>query len=105
MRVLVVALLLVLAVAVPATSQTAAPKSGGTLNVMLHEDPPQGFSVHESATISVSIQRKLEAVASRPVLAWRLDHFTVWPHVKNLVPHQSIFNFGRMQDVGRDDAR
>jgi len=34
----------------PAESQT--PKSGGTLKVMLREDTPQGFAVHESATIS-----------------------------------------------------
>ena len=49
-----------------------------------------------------AIQRKLEDDAARPVLGWRLDYFTVWPHVKNLVPHQSIFNWGRMQEVWRD---
>ena len=48
------------------------------------------------------IQRKLEDVAVRPVLGWRLDYFTVWPHVKNLVPHHSIYGWGRMQDVWRD---
>jgi hypothetical protein len=26
----------------------------------------------------------------------------VWPHVKNLIPHQSLYNFGRMQEVWRD---
>src|SRR3989442_6142010 len=31
--------------------------------------------------------------AIRPVLDWRLDYFTVWPHVKNLVPHQSIYGW------------
>jgi peptide/nickel transport system substrate-binding protein len=48
------------------------------------------------------IQRKLEEDAGRPVLGWRLDFFTVWPHVKNMVPHNSIFNFGRFQEVWRD---
>ncbi len=48
------------------------------------------------------IQKKLEDDAARPMLDWRLDYFTVWPHVKNLVPHQSIYNFGRMQDVWID---
>jgi peptide/nickel transport system substrate-binding protein len=48
------------------------------------------------------IQKQLEADAARPLLDWRLDYFTVWPHVKNLVPHQSIYNFGRMQEVWRD---
>src|SRR5205085_10769150 len=27
-----------------------------------------------------AIQRKLEDDAARPVLGWRLDYFTVWPH-------------------------
>src|SRR5262245_49580085 len=34
----------------PAISQT--PKSGGVMNVMQREDLPQGFSIHETATIS-----------------------------------------------------
>ena len=33
---------------------------------------------------------------------WRLDYFALWPHVKNLVPHTTIYNFGRMQDVWLD---
>jgi peptide/nickel transport system substrate-binding protein len=49
-----------------------------------------------------AIQKKLEEDAARPILGWRLDYFTIWPHVKNLVPHQSIYNFGRMQEVWRD---
>jgi peptide/nickel transport system substrate-binding protein len=48
------------------------------------------------------IQKKLEDEAARPVLSWRLDYFTVWPHVKNMMPHQSIFNVGRFQEVWRD---
>jgi len=46
-----------------------------------------------------TIQKKLEADAARPMLDWRLDYFTVWPHVKNMVPHHNIYNFGRMQEV------
>jgi peptide/nickel transport system substrate-binding protein len=48
------------------------------------------------------IQRKLEETAVRPVLVWRLDYFTAWPHVKNLVPHHSIYSWGRMQEVWLD---
>jgi peptide/nickel transport system substrate-binding protein len=48
------------------------------------------------------VQKKLEDDAARPMLDWRLDYFTVWPQVKNLVPHQSIYNFGRMQEVWLD---
>jgi peptide/nickel transport system substrate-binding protein len=49
-----------------------------------------------------AVQKKLEEDAARPLLDWRLDYFVTWPHVKNLVPHQSIYNFGRMQEVWRD---
>ena len=48
------------------------------------------------------IQLKLERAASRPVLEWRLDYFTMWPHVKNLVPHHSLYSWGRLQDVWID---
>ena len=47
----------------------------------------------------LAIQKKLEEDAARPILAWRIDYFTVWPYVKNLIPHHNIYNFGRMQDV------
>jgi peptide/nickel transport system substrate-binding protein len=49
-----------------------------------------------------AIQKKLEHDAARPMLDWRLDYFTHWPHVKNLVPHHNIYNFGRMQEVWSD---
>ena len=48
------------------------------------------------------IQRRLEAAAVRPVLVWRLDYFTQWPYVKNLVPHHSLYSWGRMQEVWLD---
>src|SRR5262245_21869315 len=45
-----IAALLVLLLAWPVLAQ--APKAGGTLNLRLREDLPQGFAVHESPTIS-----------------------------------------------------
>ena len=51
-----------------------------------------------------TIQRKLADAAVSPVLCWRLDYFTVWPHVKNLVPHHSIYGWGRLQDVWLDPS-
>ena len=50
----------------------------------------------------VAVQKQIELDAARPTLDQRLDYFTVWPHVKNMVPHHNIFNFGRMQNVWRD---
>jgi peptide/nickel transport system substrate-binding protein len=48
------------------------------------------------------IQLKLEEDAARPMMGWRLDYFLQWPYVKNLVPHHSVYNWGRMQDVWLD---
>jgi peptide/nickel transport system substrate-binding protein len=48
------------------------------------------------------IQKKLEADVARPMLAWRKEYFAAWPYVKNLVPHNSLYNYGRMQDVWLD---
>jgi peptide/nickel transport system substrate-binding protein len=48
------------------------------------------------------IERKLEADVARPMLAWRNEYFTQWPYVRNLVPHHSLYNYGRMQDVWLD---
>ncbi len=50
----------------------------------------------------LEIQRKLEEDVARPMLNWRTDYFTQWPHVRNLVPHHSIYNWGRMQEVWLD---
>ena len=49
-----------------------------------------------------AIQKKLEDDAARPILDWKLDYFAHRPWVKNLIPHQSIYNFGRMQEVWLD---
>src|SRR5215470_13141000 len=48
------------------------------------------------------VQRRLEADVARPMLAWRNEYFTQWPYVRNLVPHHSLYNYGRMQDVWLD---
>jgi peptide/nickel transport system substrate-binding protein len=48
------------------------------------------------------IQRRLEADVARPMLGWRNEYFTQWPYVRNLVPHHSLYNYGRLQDVWLD---
>ena len=53
-------------------------------------------------TMVVEIQKKLEDDAARPTVDWRLEYYLQWQHVKNLVPHQSIYNWGRMQEVWLD---
>jgi peptide/nickel transport system substrate-binding protein len=49
-----------------------------------------------------AIQKTLEEEAARPILSWRIDYYTHWPHVKGLIPHNNSYNFGRMQEVWRD---
>ncbi len=49
-----------------------------------------------------AIQKKLEEDAARPMIDWRLDYYLQWQYVKNLIPHQSIYNYGRMQEVWLD---
>jgi peptide/nickel transport system substrate-binding protein len=48
------------------------------------------------------IQRKLEADVARPMLGWRNEYFTQAPYVRNLVVHNSLYNYGRMQEVWLD---
>ena len=48
------------------------------------------------------IQKRLEADVARPMLGWRKEYFAHWPHVKGLVAHNSLYNYGRMQDVWLD---
>ncbi|OLC14916.1 MAG: hypothetical protein AUH29_09290 [Candidatus Rokubacteria bacterium 13_1_40CM_69_27] len=52
--------------------------------------------------IVARIQKQLEEDAARPMMGWRLDYFAQWPHVKNLVPHHNLYNYGRMQEVWLD---
>src|SRR5262249_24259784 len=48
------------------------------------------------------IQRKLEADVAGPMVGWRNEYFTRWPYVRNLVPHNSLYNYARLQDVWLD---
>ncbi|HET7342152.1 MAG TPA: ABC transporter substrate-binding protein [Methylomirabilota bacterium] len=52
--------------------------------------------------IVLDIQKKLEDEGARPTLDWRVDNFAHWPQVKNLIPHNNFYNYGRMQDVWLD---
>ena len=42
------------ALLIATVSQAQTPTPGGHLNIMLREDLPQGFAVHETSTISTS---------------------------------------------------
>lgn len=66
------------------------------------EQQSQELDAKKRLQLVYAIQKRLELEAARPMLNWRIDNFTVWPHVKNLIPHQSIYNVGRMQEVWSD---
>jgi peptide/nickel transport system substrate-binding protein len=63
------------------------------------EQQSQELNPQKRLQMLAAIQKQIEEEAPRPILDWKLDYFTVWPHVKNLVPHDNIYNFGRMQEV------
>ena len=48
------------------------------------------------------IQRKLEADVARPMLGWRNEYFTQAAYVRNLPPHNTLYNYARMQEVWLD---
>jgi peptide/nickel transport system substrate-binding protein len=48
------------------------------------------------------IQRRLEEDAARPTMGWRVDRFAHHPYVKNLVPHNVVYNCCRLQDTWLD---
>src|SRR6266702_6046355 len=66
------------------------------------EQQSQELDPKKRLALVLALQKKVEEDAARPILDWKLDYFVHRPFVKNLIPHQSIYNFGRMQEVWRD---
>jgi len=48
------------------------------------------------------IDKRLQLEGARMLLGWSKEYVVLWPYVKNVVPHQSIYNYGRMQEVWLD---
>jgi len=68
----------------------------------LIDQQSQELDAAKRAALVARIQRKLEEDAARPITGWRMDRFAHHPYVKNLVPHQVVYNCCRMQDVWLD---
>ena len=68
----------------------------------LIETQSQELDLKKRMPIVAQIQQKLEEDGARPIMGWRTDYFPMAPHVKNLVPHHNIYNYGRMQEVWLD---
>jgi peptide/nickel transport system substrate-binding protein len=78
---------------------------GGYCNEQIQkmiEAQSQELDPKKRLAMVADIQKKLEDDAARPTVSWRLEYYLQWQHVKNLVPHQSIYNWGRMQEVWLD---
>jgi ABC-type transport system substrate-binding protein len=48
------------------------------------------------------LDQRLQLEGARIMLGWAQEYFLMWPYVKNLVPHQLEYNYGRMQEVWLD---
>ncbi len=66
------------------------------------EQQSQELDAKKRLALVHEIQKKLIAGEARPTVAWGVDHFAHWPYVKGLVPHHSLYSFGRMQNVWLD---
>ena len=66
------------------------------------EQQSQELDVKKRLALVHQIQKKLTEAGARPTVSWGIDHFAHWPYVKNLIPHHSLYSFGRMQEVWLD---
>jgi peptide/nickel transport system substrate-binding protein len=48
------------------------------------------------------IDKRLQLEGARFMLGHSKEYYLMQPYVKNLIPHQSVYNFGRMQEVWLD---
>ena len=68
----------------------------------LIDEQSQELNPTKRMALVAQIQRKLEEDAARPTMGWRVDRFAHHAYVKNLVPHQVVYNCCRLQDVWLD---
>ena len=68
----------------------------------LIEEQSQMVDAARRLALVQEIDKRLQLEGARPIMGWRILYFQHWPSVKNLVAHQSIYNFGRMQEVWLD---
>ena len=68
----------------------------------LIEEQSQTLDPAKRLRLVQALDQRIQLEGARPIMGWRTFYFLHWPHVKNLVAHQSIYNFGRMQEVWLD---
>jgi peptide/nickel transport system substrate-binding protein len=68
----------------------------------LIEQQSQTLDQQKRLQLVHEIDKRLQLEGARMLLGWSKEYVVMWPQVKNLVPHQSIYNYGRMQEVWLD---
>ncbi len=68
----------------------------------LIEEQSQTLDPSKRLRLVQDIDSRLQLEGARLMLGWGKEYFLMWPYVKNLIPHQSVYNYGRMQEVWLD---
>lgn len=68
----------------------------------LIEEQSQTMDPAKRLKLVQDLDARLQLEGARLMLGWSKEYFLMWPYVKNLVPHQSVYNYGRMQEVWLD---
>ena len=66
------------------------------------DEQSQELDPKKRMALVAKIQTKLEEDAARPTMGWRVDRFAHQGYVKNLIPHQVVYNCCRLVDVWLD---
>jgi peptide/nickel transport system substrate-binding protein len=68
----------------------------------LIEEQSQTLDPAKRLKLVHDIDTRLQLEGARLLLGWSKEYYLMWPSVKNLIPHQSVYNYGRMQEVWLD---
>ena len=68
----------------------------------LIDEQSQTLNAAKRQQLVRELDLRLQHEGARIILGWAQEYFLMWPYVKNLVPHQSAYNYGRMQEVWLD---
>ncbi len=68
----------------------------------LIEEQSQTLDPVKRLKVVQDLDTRLQLEGARIILGWAKEYYLMWPYVKNLVPHQSAYNYGRMQEVWLD---
>jgi peptide/nickel transport system substrate-binding protein len=68
----------------------------------LIEEQSQTLDPAKRLQLVHDLDTRLQLEGARLLLGWSKEYYLMWPFVRNLVPHQSVYNYGRMQEVWLD---